>query len=65
GSNEVGLYSIVQPDGPVALHTSFAAFLADLQSRLDNGVAVRRLLAPGSYVGEMSHAARRMIIQVE
>jgi hypothetical protein len=65
GSNEVGLYSIVQPDGPVALHTSFAAFLADLQSRLNNGAAVRRLLAPGSYAGEMSHAARRMIIQVE
>lgn len=46
--NETGLYLVLQ-NGVWQLHTSFANYLGDLQSRLDAGGAVRGVSAIGTF----------------
>jgi hypothetical protein len=46
--NATGVYLVLQ-DGVWQLHTSYANYLGDLQSRLDNGGAVRSVLATGPF----------------
>ena len=46
--NSIGIYLVLQ-DGIWQLHTAFTGYLADLQSRLDNGGAVRGLIATGPF----------------
>lgn len=46
--NAIGVYLVVQ-DGVWQLHTSYANYLSDLQSRLDGGGAVRSVLATGPF----------------
>ncbi len=61
----VGRYSIRQ-DNAHAKHQSFDNFVSDLQTRLDAGATVKRLVAPGSYDSSATTiTARRITIVLE
>jgi len=54
---------IIEQGRDYKLHISFDEFVTDLQSRLDSGSTVRRLVAPGTYdTSDTALTARRLII---
>ena len=57
---------VIKQNGSHQLHLSFDRFAADLQARLDNGSAIRRVVAPGAYNnGDGTLTARRINVVLE